>query len=197
MTRIFDILFSFLGLILLSPILIVLMVIGYFDTGSPIFRQERIGKGMKPFRLMKFRSMHVNAPSVATHLASASSITPFGSFLRKSKLDELPQLWNVLVGDMSLVGPRPNLFNQEELIQERDSRGVYSVRPGITGLAQINKIDMSTPQLLAETDAKMIQEFNTLGYFKYIFLTVFGKGFGDRIVKENKNGTISPKSSHS
>ena len=183
MTRIFDILFSFLGLILLSPILIVLMVIGYFDTGSPIFRQERVGKGMKPFRLMKLRSMHINAPSVATHLASASSITPFGSFLRKSKLDELPQLWNVFVGDMSLVGPRPNLFNQEELLMERDSRGVYSVRPGITGLAQINKIDMSTPQLLAETDAKMIQELNTLSYFKYIFLTVFGKWFGDRIVK--------------
>jgi O-antigen biosynthesis protein WbqP len=180
-TRIFDILFSFLGLILLSPVLIVLTVIGYFDTGAPIFRQERVGKGKQPFRLMKFRSMHVNAPSVATHLASASSITPFGSFLRKSKLDELPQLWNVFVGDMSLVGPRPNLFNQEELINERELHGVYSVRPGITGLAQINKIDMSTPQLLSETDAKMIHELNTLGYFKYIFLTVFGKGFGDRI----------------
>jgi O-antigen biosynthesis protein WbqP len=184
MTRIFDILFSFLGLILLSPILFVLMIIGYFDTGSPIFRQVRVGKGKQPFRLMKFRSMHVNAPSVATHLASASSITSFGSFLRKSKLDELPQLWNVLVGDMSLVGPRPNLFNQEELIKERDSRGVYQVVPGITGLSQINKIDMSTPRLLAETDAKMIQELNTLGYFRYIFLTIFGKGFGDRINKE-------------
>ena len=183
MTRILDILFSFFGLVLLSPILIVLMVIGYFDTGSPIFCQERVGKGKKAFRLMKFRSMHVNAPSVATHLASSSSITPFGSFLRKSKLDELPQLWNVFVGDMSLVGPRPNLFNQDELIYERESRCVYSVRPGITGLAQINKIDMSTPQLLAETDATMIQELNTLGYFKYIFLTVFGKGFGDRIIK--------------
>ena len=184
MSRIFDILFSFFGLVLLSPILVVLMVIGFFDTGSPIFRQERVGKGKQPFRLMKFRSMHINAPSVATHLASASSITPFGSFLRKSKLDELPQLWNVFVGDMSLVGPRPNLFNQEELIQERDSRGVYSVRPGITGLAQINKIDMSTPQLLAETDTQMIQELNILCYFKYILLTVFGKGFGDRIKKK-------------
>ncbi len=181
MTRIFDLIFSFSGLVLLSPVLILLIIIGYFDTGSPIFIQERVGKGKQPFRLMKFRSMHVNAPSVATHLASASSITPCGSFLRKSKLDELPQLWNVFVGDMSLVGPRPNLFSQEELIYERDSRRVYSVRPGITGLAQINKIDMSTPQLLAETDAKMIQELNTLCYFKYIFLTVFLKGFGDRI----------------
>jgi O-antigen biosynthesis protein WbqP len=182
-TRIFDTLFSFLGLVLLSPVLVVLVIIGFFDTGSPIFRQERVGKSKQPFRLMKFRSMHISAPSVATHLASASSITPFGSFLRKSKLDELPQLWNVFVGDMSLVGPRPNLLNQEELIHERDSRVVYSVRPGITGLAQINKIDMSKPQLLAETDAKMIQELNTFGYFKYIFLTVFGKGFGDRIKK--------------
>jgi lipopolysaccharide/colanic/teichoic acid biosynthesis glycosyltransferase len=132
---------------------------------------------------MKFRSMHVNAPSVATHLANASSITPFGGFLRKSKLDELPQLWNVFMGDMSLVGPRPNLYNQEELIHERNSRGVYSVRPGITGLAQINKIDMSTPQQLAETDARMIEHLNTVVYFKYIFLTVFGKGFGDRVRK--------------
>jgi lipopolysaccharide/colanic/teichoic acid biosynthesis glycosyltransferase len=180
-TRIFDILFSFFGLVLLSPILIVLIIIGYFDTGSPIFRQERVGKGKQPFRLMKFRSMHVNAPSVATHLASASSITPIGSFLRKSKLDELPQLFNVLMGDMSFVGPRPNLFNQIELIDERAKRGVYSIRPGITGLAQINKIDMSTPQLLADTDAKMIDHLNVWFYFKYIFLTVFGKGFGDRV----------------
>ncbi len=181
MIRIFDIIFSFFGLVFLSPIFIVLLVIGYFDTGSPIFRQERVGKGKQAFRLMKFRSMHVNSPSVATHLASASSITRFGGFLRKSKLDELPQLWNVFIGDMSLVGPRPNLFNQEELIIERSSRGVYSVRPGITGLAQINKIDMSTLKLLAEIDARMIEELNIISYFKYIFLTIFGKGFGDRI----------------
>ena len=181
MIRFFDFLFSLVGLILLSPIFFAVIVIGLFDTCSPIFRQERVGKDKNPFNLVKFRSMHVNAPSVATHLASSSSITRFGGFLRKSKLDELPQLWNVLVGDMSLVGPRPNLFNQEELIAERDARLVYSVRPGITGLAQINKIDMSIPQLLAETDAKMIQELNLFGYFRFIFLTIFGKGFGDRI----------------
>ncbi len=183
MIRFFDFLFSLIGLVLLSPIFLILIVIGFFDTGSPIFRQERVGKDKNPFKLMKFRSMHVNAPSVATHLASSSSITPFGSFLRKSKLDELPQLWNVFVGDMSLVGPRPNLFNQEELIAERDARGVYAVRPGITGLAQIYKIDMSTPIILAETDAKMIQSLSKTSYFLYIFLTVFGKGFGDRIVR--------------
>jgi lipopolysaccharide/colanic/teichoic acid biosynthesis glycosyltransferase len=181
--RIFDFIFSLFGLAILSPVLIALIIIGYFNTGSPIFRQERVGKGKRSFTLMKFRSMHVNAPSVATHLVSASFITPFGRFLRKSKLDELPQLWNVFVGDMSLVGPRPNLFNQKDLIHQRDLRGVYSVRPGITGLAQINKIDMSTPRLLAEADAKMIQSLNGSNYFKYIFLTVIGKGFGDRIVK--------------
>ena len=184
MIRFFDILFSFFGILILSPILFGLIIFGYFDTGSPIFRQERIGKGKKPFHLMKFRSMHVNAPSVATHLASASSITRYGSFLRRSKLDELPQLWNVLMGDMSLVGPRPNLFNQTELIEERGNRGVYDLRPGIKGLAQIQKIDMSTPQLLAETDAMMISQLNIFYYFKYIFLTVFGKGFGDRIVQK-------------
>jgi lipopolysaccharide/colanic/teichoic acid biosynthesis glycosyltransferase len=181
MIRLFDFLISFVGLLLLSPILLALLVAGYFDTGFPIFRQVRVGRNKKPFNLMKFRSMHLNAPSVATHLASSSSITRFGGFLRKSKLDELPQLWNVIVGDMSLVGPRPNLFNQEELIAERDTRLVYSVRPGITGLAQINKIDMSTPRLLAKTDARMIEELSLRSYFKYIFFTIFGKGFGDRI----------------
>ena len=184
MIRIFDILFSFFGLLVLSPVILLILIIGLFDTGSPLFRQVRVGINQKPFGLLKFRSMTINSPSVATHLASVHLITSFGSFLRKSKLDELPQLWNVLVGDMSLVGPRPNLFNQTELIQERGSRGVYTIRPGITGLAQINKIDMSTPQLLAEIDAKMISQFNVWYYFKYIFLTVFGKGFGDRVVQQ-------------
>jgi O-antigen biosynthesis protein WbqP len=183
MIRFFDLIFSFIGLVLLSPILVVLLIIGYFDTGSPVFSQERVGKNKQPFNLFKLRSMYVDTKSVATHLANYSAVTKYGAFLRKSKLDELPQLWNVLLGDMSFVGPRPNLFNQLELIEERTKRGVYQVVPGITGLSQINKIDMSTPQLLAETDAKMIDHLNVLYYFKYIFLTAFGKGFGDRVRK--------------
>ncbi len=105
----------------------------------------------------------------------------FGAFLRKTKLDELPQLINVLMGSMSLVGPRPNLFNQTELIEERDKLGVYDVTPGITGLSQINEIDMSTPKKLAEKDAEMIKNYNLSNYFRYIFATVGGKGQGDRV----------------
>lgn len=183
MIRFFDFIFSLIGLVVLSPIIILLLLIGFFDTGSPVFCQERVGKNKQPFNLYKFRSMHVNTKSVATHLANYSAVTQYGSFLRKSKLDELPQLWNVLLGDMSLVGPRPNLFNQEELIQERDNRGVYKVVPGITGLSQINKIDMSTPQLLAETDAKMTNQLTVVQYFYYIIATVLGKGSGDRMVQ--------------
>ena len=180
MIRVFDFLFASIGLILLSPLFVILYIIGFFDTGSPIFRQERVGKNMRPFDLLKFRSMLVDTQSVATHLVQTTSITAWGTFLRKSKLDELPQLYNVLIGDMSFVGPRPNLYNQTELITARSEKKVYSVRPGITGLAQIKKIDMSTPDLLANTDSEMIQNFDLEKYFKIIFLTLSGKGWGDR-----------------
>ena len=181
MIRLLDVLFSLLGLVCGSPVLVLLTLVGYFDTGSPLFRQERVGKHQKPFTLVKFRTMAVNTESVATHLASSASITRFGQFLRKTKLDELPQLWNVLKGEMSLVGPRPGLFNQEELTSERAKRGVYNARPGITGLAQVNEIDMSTPKLLAETDQKMLQSLTLADYFRYILMTVVGKGSGDRV----------------
>lgn len=179
--RLLDIIFSFCGLVFGFPVLVILTIIGFFDTGSPIFRQVRVGRNKKPFTLVKFRTMKTDTASVASHLASANSITPFGGFLRKTKLDELPQLWNVLLGDMSLVGPRPCLFNQEELIAEREQRGVLKARPGITGLAQVNEIDMSTPELLAETDARMLKSLSIADYFKYILMTVTGKGSGDRV----------------
>lgn len=181
MIRLFDFIFALFGLVFGAPIFIALTLIGLFDTGSPIFRQVRVGRDKRPFTLVKFRTMKVDTASVASHLASSSSITPFGHFLRRTKLDELPQLWNVLKGEMSLVGPRPGLFNQEELTEARDRYGVFKVRPGITGLSQVNEIDMSTPELLAESDANMIAELSLSNYFKYIFQTVAGKGSGDRV----------------
>lgn len=179
--RLFDLLFAMLGLVLGLPVLLILLVVGFFDTGSPLFRQQRVGRNKKMFTLVKFRTMKKDTVSVASHLANADAITPFGRFLRRTKLDELPQLWNVLKGEMSLVGPRPCLFNQEELIEERESRGVLTARPGITGLAQVNNIDMSTPRLLAETDQKMLANLSAGAYFKYILMTVAGKGAGDRV----------------
>jgi lipopolysaccharide/colanic/teichoic acid biosynthesis glycosyltransferase len=179
--RLFDILFALLGLTLGFPVLALLWLIGWWNTGSPLFRQQRVGRKQQPFVLVKFRTMRPDTASVATHLAESSAITPFGRFLRRTKLDELPQLWNVLRGEMSLVGPRPCLFNQEELIAERETRGVFGVRPGITGMAQVQGIDMSTPRFLAETDAQMIKTLSLFNYFKYILLTVLGKGAGDRV----------------
>ena len=181
MIRFFDVVFSLAGLVVGLPVLVILYVIGLFDTGSPLFFQQRVGRHQKAFTLVKFRTMKVDTASVASHLASTSSITKFGAFLRRTKLDELPQLWNVLKGEMSLVGPRPGLFNQEELTAERDALGVFAVHPGITGLAQVSDIDMSTPKLLAETDARMIASLSVKDYFKYIFMTVLGKGAGDRV----------------
>tara|TARA_R110001592_G_scaffold255666_5_gene519414 strand:- start:344 stop:898 length:555 start_codon:yes stop_codon:yes gene_type:complete len=181
MIRLLDLFFSFFGLLFAMPFLVILYVIGLFDTGSPIFRQERVGRNKKPFTLIKFRTMTVETKSVASHLASSASITKLGGFLRKTKLDELPQLWNVLKGEMSLVGPRPGLFNQQELTEAREAKNIYAVRPGITGEAQVNDIDMSTPVLLAKTDAKMISELNLKNYFKFILQTVASKGSGDRI----------------
>lgn len=181
MIRLIDFLAAFLGLLLLWPVLLIVTFASLFDTGSPIFVQERVGRNKKPFKLIKFRTMSVDTMSVASHLASTTSITKLGGFLRKTKLDELPQLINVLKGDMSLVGPRPNLFNQEELIKERDALGVYDVLPGITGLAQVKNIDMSTPELLAKTDRQMIDSLTLKGYFKYILTTAMGSGSGDAV----------------
>ncbi len=179
--RFLDFLFSFLGIIIFFPIIFLIIVIIFLHSGSPLFLQKRVGKQMKPFIMVKFRTMTDGTASVATHLVDSSSVTFLGQVLRKTKLDELPQLWNVLKGDMSLVGPRPNLFNQVELIKQRQALGIYKVKPGITGLAQINNIDMSTPKLLAKTDAEMITSMSIAKYFKFIILTVTGKGQGDRI----------------
>ena len=185
MLRLFDLILVVAGLIVTSPLLVILMIVGLFDTGSPMFRQTRVGQNKKPFTLLKFRTMRPKTAHVATHLADASAVTALGKFLRRTKLDELPQLWNVLKGEMSLVGPRPCLFNQQELIEARERLGVFRARPGITGLAQVNDIDMSTPELLAQTDVRMLSSLGVKDYFRYILMTVTGKGSGDRVVQKN------------
>jgi len=184
MLRMLDVLFASLGLIVGLPVLLLICLLGLFDTGSPLFRQERVGRHQRPFTLVKFRTMRVGTASVASHLADGAAITRLGQFLRRTKLDELPQLWNVFWGDMSLVGPRPGLFNQEELLAAREQHGVFAARPGITGLAQVSGIDMSTPELLARTDAVMLAELGLRQYFRYIFQTVFGAGQGDAALKQ-------------
>lgn len=181
MIRIFDFFLASIGLIIFLPIFIIVTIIGFFDTRSPFFIQRRVGKYKVPFNLIKFRTMAVGTASVASHMADRNSITKFGFFLRKYKIDELPQLINVLMGQMSLVGPRPNLFSQHLLIEHRDLLDVYSVLPGITGLAQVNKIDMSTPLKLAKCDERMISSLNLRSYFVYLFMTIAGSGSGDAV----------------
>ena len=173
MIKIFDFLFSSIGLIFLSPLLVLIFLIGLFDSGSPLFIQSRVGYNLKSFSLIKFRTMPMGVRSAGTHLIKDIKLTSFGNFLRRTKIDEIPQLLNVLKGDMSLIGPRPCLFNQRRLISERKKRGVFKVRPGITGLAAINGIDMKTPTLLAKTDQKMIKDMSLYKYFYYIFKTIF------------------------
>ena len=183
MIRIIDIFLSSLGLIVFSPLIFLVYFIIYVENRSPIFYQERLGLKMKSFLILKFRTMDIGTGNYATHLVDQKSISITGKFLRKTKIDELPQLWNVLKGEMSLVGPRPCLTCQKELIDARLKFNIFKTKPGITGLAQINGIDMSDPFLLAETERKMLRNFNLYSYFYYIFLTVFGLGLGDRVKK--------------
>ena len=173
MIRCLDFLFSLIGIIFLSPLLVLIFLIGLIDNGSPLFIQSRVGYNLKSFSLIKFRTMPIGVRSAGTHLIKNIKFTLFGSILRRTKIDEIPQLLNVLKGDMSLVGPRPCLLNQKKLIFERKKRGVFKVKPGITGLSQMSGITMKTPTLLAKTDLKMIKKMSLYKYFYYIFKTLF------------------------
>jgi lipopolysaccharide/colanic/teichoic acid biosynthesis glycosyltransferase len=179
--RALDISLSFTGLVGLSPLFLLIMIFGLLETGSPLFRQTRLGQNCQPFILVKFRTMRPDTPSVATHLADATAITRLGRFLRRTKLDELPQLWNVLRGEMSLVGPRPCLPEQHELISERLARRVFDRRPGITGYGQIAGVDMSDPVRLAEMDAALVADDSLKAYLWCLAMTVSGRGQGDRV----------------
>lgn len=187
MKRAFDLLASIVGLILLAPVLLAIAwLVSRTSAGGPLFVQTRLGRSEKPFLCYKFRTMAEGAPVAGSHEVESYWITPMGRRLRALKLDELPQLVNVLRGDMSLVGPRPCLPSQVDVIEARRVRNIFSIRPGITGLAQLNSIDMSTPDRLAEADHYYLKNRSFVGDIAIIFRTVFGGGAGDRT---NNSGT--------
>ena len=170
--RIIDFGASFLGLIVLTPLMIIIPFLIKLETPGPVlFRQVRVGLKGKLFTCLKFRTMYVDTENRPSHEIATSSITKVGSVLRRTKLDEIPQLINVLVGHMALVGPRPCLPSQTELIEAREKGGAFNVLPGITGLAQINHIDMSEPERLARMDAFYAETRTIWGDIKIIFLT--------------------------
>lgn len=147
-----------IGLGVLGPLMLPLaLAIVLESRGSPLFLQKRVGRGERVFTCCKLRTMAKDAPNAATHLVKDSHVTRMGRFLRRSRLDEVPQLWNVLVGDMDLVGPRPCLPSQTVLIEARRREGVFAIRPGITGLAQVQGLNMSQPERLAVMDGRYVR----------------------------------------
>ncbi|UIJ70230.1 sugar transferase [Aurantimonas sp. HBX-1] len=182
MKRLFDFAVSAAALVVLGWLILALVVLIRLTSPGPgLFLQERVGRGRKIFRCCKLRTMAEGTPHVATHHATAASITGLGRRLRRVKLDELPQLWNVLKGEMSLVGPRPCLPVQAELIAARERRGVFALRPGITGRAQVMGVDMSDPERLAQIDAEYAASQSFFGDLKLLAQTFFGAGRGDRV----------------
>ncbi len=173
--RVFDFALSLALLLLLSaPLLALALVIKLDSPGPVLFRQRRIGKGKREFLILKFRTMRTDAPKeTPTHLLADPSayITPLGAFLRRTSLDELPQLFNILKGEMSFVGPRPALWNQDDLIAERDRRGANDVLPGLTGLAQISGRDELPVERKAELDGEYVQKASMVFDLRILFRT--------------------------
>jgi O-antigen biosynthesis protein WbqP len=187
MKRALDISACALFLALFWPVLLtILIAIRLHSPGSAIFAQVRVGKNGRAFTCYKLRTMYSGTANLPTHQVEASAVTPIGELLRRFKIDELPQLWNVLLGDMSLVGPRPCLPSQIELVDARERLGVFTVRPGITGLAQISGVDMSDPHRLAEIDARYVRTQTVIGDLRLIWATLRGQGVGvDQIVRSS------------
>jgi O-antigen biosynthesis protein WbqP len=173
--RIFDFLMSAALLIGFGWLIVILIIaIRMTSPGSAIFAQERVGLEKKMFICYKLRTMYCNTPSAPTHQTDPSAITDLGRWLRRLKLDELPQLLNVIKGDMSLVGPRPCLPSQQDLIERRQRQGVFSIRPGLTGKAQVLGVDMSDPDRLAKIDAEYVAERSFVGDIILIVQTFTG-----------------------
>ncbi len=175
MKRVFDLLLALTAAVVLAvPVLLVAMAVRLTSPGPALYWSDRVGRHNKIFKMPKFRSMRVGTPAVATHLLAdpKAHLTPIGSFLRKSSLDELPQLWSILAGDMSFVGPRPALFNQHDLIELRTQRGVHELVPGLTGWAQINGRDELPIPDKVKLDAEYLQR-QSLGFdIRILWLTL-------------------------
>ncbi|MBR6609588.1 MAG: sugar transferase [Oscillospiraceae bacterium] len=187
--RFLDIVLSAVGLLVLSPILLIIAVAIKMDSKGPVlFKQKRVAKGKEYFQILKFRTMYADVPKdVPTHLLAdpESKITKIGRFLRKSSLDELPQIWNILVGEMSIIGPRPALWNQFDLIAERDKYGANDVRPGLTGLAQVMGRDELPIEVKAKYDGEYAQNVTFANDIKIFFKTITSV-LGAKGVKEGK-----------
>ncbi|MCB8839306.1 sugar transferase [Aurantimonas sp. VKM B-3413] len=193
MKRLFDLSASCAGLLCLGWLIALLaLIIRRGSDGPGIFAQERVGRGGRVFVCYKLRTMYRTTRSAASHETPDSAVTPLGRRLRALKLDELPQLWNVLKGEMSLVGPRPCLPSQTALVAEREKRGVLELRPGITGKAQVMGVDMSDPTRLAEIDASYAAEQSFLGDLRLVMRTIFGGGRGDRVAPSAAHGPRVP-----
>lgn len=193
--RTIDIILSFLGLLILSPLfLIVIIAIKIDDPGPAFFKQKRVGIHKTYFNLYKFRSMKVNTPDIPTHLLKNPEqyISKVGAFLRKTSLDELPQMWNILKGDMSIIGPRPALWNQDDLVAERDKYGANDVRPGLTGWAQINGRDELEIPVKAKFDGEYIENLNFSFDCKCFFGTILSVIKSDGVV-EGGAGELAEK----
>lgn len=200
MKRFSDILFALIIFSILSPLLLIIsLVVKASSKGPTLFSQRRIGRNNKEFVLYKFRTMRTDTPNVATHLLKdpQSFITSFGKFLRKSSLDELPQLLNILIGDMTFIGPRPALYNQYDLIKLRTRCGVHTLRPGVTGWAQVNGRDCLEISKKVDLDFYYLKHHNLALNIKILFLTVSKVLKADGIIEgtQNPNGVEERKSS--
>ena len=181
-TRTLDIIVACVILLFLFPALIAIWALIRIDSSGPaIFAQTRVGQNQEPFTLYKFRTMKRDTVDAGTHEISASAITGIGRFLRRTKLDELPQAINLLFGQMTLVGPRPCLQLQKELVSARQALDVFAIKPGVTGYAQIRKIDMSRPHDLAYSDYTYMKLQSVVLNLKILVLTALGRGMGDRV----------------
>jgi O-antigen biosynthesis protein WbqP len=171
--RLVDIFLSLFLLVSLSPVFLFVGCGAWLNSGPIIYKQRRVGNNGRPFVIYKFRTMKVGTPELSTHHVDSSYITGFGRFLRCYKLDELPQLVNVVKGEMSLVGPRPCLLSQNEVLELRQKFNLMDFKPGITGLAQIYNVNMSTPRKMVRLEARMMRNFSRRYYLKLLILTAF------------------------